>query len=186
MGADISSGGCECIRLYTLAGSDGTCFSLVFHALVWRNAVLLAVSAIGSLANDVFRPEVVNCAQQTAAMSQYSKTLASSGSWPCCMLTTGLTRIEIMKIVSREIGVARGFLGDYSDRTHADFYPEYCDLEIDPNMIEGTTRERFIAIIGNQSPRDQAKIVRGVLDREMHEMADKDRFHRNLQMFRAG
>ncbi len=70
-----------------------------------------------------------------------------------------------MKIVNRWIGVTGGYLGDFSYRTHADFYPEYCDLEIDPYAYEGTTRERFIEIVSSAKQRDQAKIVRGVIER---------------------
>ncbi len=77
----------------------------------------------------------------------------------------GLTRLEIMRIVNRYIGVSGGYLGDFSYRTHADFYSEYCDLGINPYEIEGTTRERFISIFEAASPLDQAKIVRGVTER---------------------
>ena len=78
-----------------------------------------------------------------------------------------LTPSEIMKVVNRWIGVTGGYLGDFSYRTHAEFYPEYCDLDdIDPNKFEGmTTRERFIAILGSVEPRAQARILRGVLER---------------------
>ena len=70
-----------------------------------------------------------------------------------------------MQIVNRYIGVSGGYLGDFSYRTHADFYPEYCDLDFDPDEYDGTTRERFIAIISGQEPRAQALIVRGVTER---------------------
>jgi hypothetical protein len=50
-------------------------------------------------------------------------------------------------------------------RTHAEFYPEYCDLDIDPYQYQGTTRERFIVILKGSPPNVQAKIVRGVLQR---------------------
>lgn len=70
-----------------------------------------------------------------------------------------------MKVVNRFIGVSAGYLGDFSYRTHGEFYPEYCDLDIDPNTYPGTTRERFIEILSTRSPHDQAKILRGVLDR---------------------
>jgi len=76
---------------------------------------------------------------------------------------TGLTNQEVMKIVNRYIGVSGGYLGDFSYRTHAEFYPEYCDLDVDPNQYQGTTRERFIAILKGSPPDVQAKIVRGVL-----------------------
>jgi TIR domain len=77
----------------------------------------------------------------------------------------GLTNQEIKKIVNRYIGVFDGYLSNFSYRTHADFYPEYCELEIDPNQYEGTTRQRFITILEKSPPHVQAKIVRGVLQR---------------------
>jgi len=77
----------------------------------------------------------------------------------------GLTSTETMKVVNRYIGVSGGYLGDFSYRTHADFYPEYCELYIDPYQYEGTTREKFIAILSGALPQAQAKIVRGVLER---------------------
>lgn len=80
-----------------------------------------------------------------------------------------------MKIVNRYIGVRDGYLGDFTYRTHAEFYPEYCGLDIDPATYPGTTRERFIEILGNQSPRDQAKILRGVIDRFDHDADNKTR-----------
>jgi hypothetical protein len=78
---------------------------------------------------------------------------------------TGLSNKEIIRIVNRYIGVEGGYLGDFSYRTHADFYPEYCDLEIDPYQYEGTTRERFIAILSSLPAHDQAKVVRAVIER---------------------
>ena len=77
----------------------------------------------------------------------------------------GLSNIEITKIVNRYIGVTGGYLGDFSYRTHTDFYPEYCNLDINPSNYEGTTRERFIHILKISPPNVQAKIVRGVLER---------------------
>lgn len=77
----------------------------------------------------------------------------------------GLRSGQVLKVVNRYIGVSGGYLGDFSYRTHADFYPEYCDLAIDPYEYEGTTRERFIEILSNAVLLDQAKILRGVLER---------------------
>ena len=59
----------------------------------------------------------------------------------------GLTQKDIYMIVNRYIGVSRGYLGDFSCRTHEEFYREYCDLEIDPYAYDGTTRQRFIQIL---------------------------------------
>lgn len=80
---------------------------------------------------------------------------------------TGLTPREIIRIVNRYIGVSGGYLGDFSYRTHAEFYPEYCDLDLDPFKFleDGTTRERFIAVLEQSPPHVQAKVIRGVLEK---------------------
>jgi len=80
-------------------------------------------------------------------------------------MSNGLSNQEIMIIVNRYIGVRGGYLGDFSYRTHAEFYPLYCNLDIDPYEFEGTTKERFIKILSSQNPKSQAKIIRGVLER---------------------
>lgn len=77
----------------------------------------------------------------------------------------GLSSQEVTKIVYRYIGVSGGYLGDFSYRTHAEFFREYCDLDIDPNQYQGTTRERFISILKSSPPGVQAIVVRGVLQR---------------------
>jgi len=80
-------------------------------------------------------------------------------------MSSGLSGSDVIKIVYRYIGVEGGYLGDFSYRTHAEFYPLYCGLDIDPYEIEGTTKERFIKILSSQSPKKQAQILRGVLER---------------------
>lgn len=71
-----------------------------------------------------------------------------------------------MQVVSRYIGVEGGYLGDFSYRTHAEFYPEYCDVDdIFPDDLPGTTRERFIQILSSQPADRQARILGGVLER---------------------
>jgi hypothetical protein len=77
----------------------------------------------------------------------------------------GLTNPEIIRIVNRYIGVQGGYLGDFSYSTHADFYLEYCDLDLNPfdYLAEGTTRERFIRVLQESAPHVQAKIIRGVI-----------------------
>lgn len=75
----------------------------------------------------------------------------------------GLTKEEIIRLVNGYIGVAGGYLGDFSYRTHSEFYPEYCELDVDPTKYDGTTRERFISILERSDPATQAKILRGVL-----------------------
>ncbi|EPC8419971.1 abortive infection family protein [Bacillus wiedmannii] len=75
-----------------------------------------------------------------------------------------LEKKEVYSVVSY-IGVSGGYLGDFSYASHADFYPSYCGLGIDPYEYSGTTRERFIQILSNCSPEDQAKILMGVLEK---------------------
>jgi hypothetical protein len=77
----------------------------------------------------------------------------------------GLSNQEIMIIVNRYIGVSGGYLADFSYRTHAEFYPLYCNLDIDPNQRPGTTRERFIEVLQTSTPETQAKVISGVLQR---------------------
>lgn len=75
-----------------------------------------------------------------------------------------LTRPEIYKIVNDYIGVSGGYLGDFSYNTHREFYPYYCDLDMDVSKYEpGTTREKFIKILEKSPPLDQAKILKGIL-----------------------
>jgi hypothetical protein len=77
----------------------------------------------------------------------------------------GLTSKEIYMVVNHYIGVTGGYLGDFSYRTHYEFYREYCDLDLDPYEYEGTTRERFIQILTESSPATQARIFEGVLEK---------------------
>jgi hypothetical protein len=76
-----------------------------------------------------------------------------------------LRKSEIYKLVNDYIGVDAGYLVGFSYRTHQEFYSQYCDLEIDLSTLPGTTRERFISILGSAGPRDQAKILKGVLEK---------------------
>jgi hypothetical protein len=41
----------------------------------------------------------------------------------------GMTNLEMKIIVNQYIGVSGGYLGDFSYRTHAKFYPLYCELD---------------------------------------------------------
>jgi hypothetical protein len=64
-----------------------------------------------------------------------------------------LGRVEVSSVVSY-IGVHGGYLGDFSYASHADFYPSYCGLDINPNEYDGTTRERFIKILSESNSKD--------------------------------
>jgi hypothetical protein len=74
----------------------------------------------------------------------------------------GLTELHIKKLVNRYIGVEGGYLGDFSYRSHADFYVDL-DLDIDPSKFNGTSRERFIQILSESSPSVQAIILKGII-----------------------
>lgn len=72
----------------------------------------------------------------------------------------------VTRLVNRYIGVDGGYLGlpekkRFTYRTHADFYSEFCGISKKPLDIEGTTRERFIAIYLEASPKEQSQIIRG-------------------------
>ena len=74
-----------------------------------------------------------------------------------------LTRPEIYMITNSYIGVSGGYLGDFSYRTHEEFYPYFCDLNISASAYDGTTRQRFLSILANADEPTQAKILKGVL-----------------------
>lgn len=78
--------------------------------------------------------------------------------------STQLKDSEINKLVYNYIGVSGGYLGDFSYRTHHEFYINL-DLDINPYDYEGTTRERFTKILKSSPPLIQAKILEGILQR---------------------
>jgi Abortive infection C-terminus len=77
----------------------------------------------------------------------------------------GLTKFEVQKIVGKFIGVEGGYLIGFSYQKLTDFYPDFCELEIDPFAAgrEGTTRARFTDILFEAEPWQQAQIIRGIL-----------------------
>jgi len=76
-----------------------------------------------------------------------------------------LTIREIYRVVYDYIGVDAGYLRGFTYGIHQEFYPRYCDLDIDPLEYRGTTRARFINILKKENPINQAKILKGVLDK---------------------
>jgi hypothetical protein len=83
-------------------------------------------------------------------------------------LSVELTVREIIRVVNRYIGVSGGYLGlpnRFTYSSHADFYAEYCDLAVDLSRFQGTTRETFIANLSSLLARDQAKVLRGIIER---------------------
>ena len=73
-----------------------------------------------------------------------------------------LRQSEIHKLVYKYIGVNAGYLGDFSYRTHHEFYIEL-DLDINPYNYDGTTRQRFIKILSESTGDIQARILEGIL-----------------------
>lgn len=70
---------------------------------------------------------------------------------------------EIHWVVHQYIGVEGGYLGDFSYRTHREFYSAFCDLDLDLEAFGGkTTRERFLAILTGVEAHHQASILRGI------------------------
>ena len=80
------------------------------------------------------------------------------------MPVASLSPKMVIKVVNKYIGVENGYLAGFSYRTHKEFYPEYCDLDINPDDLPGTTRVRFITILSESEPKDQARILRGLLE----------------------
>lgn len=76
-----------------------------------------------------------------------------------------MSKQDVMRLVNQWIGVQGGYLGDFTYRSHREFYPEYCGVDIDPGEIQGTTRERFISVLENADGRAQASIITGTLVR---------------------
>src|SRR6266513_1121338 len=98
---------------------------------------------------------------------------------------------EIQKVVNKYIGVSGGYLGDFSYRSHHEFYVDL-DLDIDPSKYQGTTRERFITILHRSTPEVQARILQGVLERypqgsvPMRTQERVDEIKRWISRLRAG
>ncbi len=75
-----------------------------------------------------------------------------------------MTGAEIVKLTNKYIGVTHdGYLCDFTYQKHKEFYPLFCDLDINPENFTGSTRSRFQQILSASDPDAQAKIVRGIL-----------------------
>lgn len=90
-----------------------------------------------------------------------------------------LGEVEVNVVISY-IGVSStGYLGDFTYATHAAFYPTYCELNINPNKYEGSTRSRFYQILLNSNSKDQLKILIGILEKyPLHNFENK--FHEDI------
>jgi hypothetical protein len=77
----------------------------------------------------------------------------------------GLTGAEILRIVNTYIGVDGGYLIGFSYAKVAEFFTLYCEVDVNPDDLDGTSRERFIRVFQNASPRDHVNILRGLLEK---------------------
>lgn len=80
----------------------------------------------------------------------------------------GMTQPEIFLLVSDYLGGDGGYLWGFSYSEHDEFYPHWCNLDIDASAARqryGTTRKAFIGVLRESTPEVQARIIDGVLDK---------------------
>jgi hypothetical protein len=44
-------------------------------------------------------------------------------------VVSGLSQGQVLRVVNDYVGVHGGYLGDFTYRTHSEFYPLYCDID---------------------------------------------------------
>lgn len=99
-------------------------------------------------------------------------------------MTYKLQPSDIIEIVNDYIGVKDGYLGDFSYRSHREFYPYYCGINnIDPEKIQGTTREKFLHILSSASSENQHKILIGLLKKYPFEKMSPDQQIEKIVIF---
>lgn len=75
-----------------------------------------------------------------------------------------LNRKEIGRLVHNWIGVEGGYLGNFSYASHDRFWIEVCDIAVDTTAFPGTTRACFEETLRLASARDQAAVLRAILE----------------------
>lgn len=75
-----------------------------------------------------------------------------------------LSRKEIGRLVYNWIGVDGGYLGSFSYARHDRFWLEACDVAVSTAAFAGTTRECFEQTLFGATPRDQAAVLRAILE----------------------
>lgn len=73
-----------------------------------------------------------------------------------------LTPTEIDWVARDYIGVSQGYLGDFSYRTHREFYRDI-GVDVQPDDYPGTTRARFERILAEASLANQRAILQAVM-----------------------
>ncbi len=75
-----------------------------------------------------------------------------------------LTRKEVGRLVHDWIGVDGGYLGNFSYARHDQFWLEVCDIHVDTAAFPGPTRACFEATLLEASAKDQAAVLRAILE----------------------
>lgn len=89
-----------------------------------------------------------------------------------------LTKGEVLRLMNDYIGIESGYLGDFSRRTLDEFYPIYCEEEIDLHNFSGnTSRFLFQDVIMKYNSRIQARIIKGVFKKYPVEYFDENCNH---------
>ena len=86
------------------------------------------------------------------------------------MARVGMTAGEVDELIAVYLrGDSAGYLYGFSYSEHEDFYVRYCDLPgidvVGQRAVHTSTRLTFRAILEAATPRDQAKILRGVFEK---------------------
>lgn len=104
----------------------------------------------------------------------------SMTSAPIAREPNALTRGEALMVANQYFGTDSGYLGrnvrpggSFSYRSLTEFYPEYCGVDVNPHLYEGTTREKFVAVLYSVPAGDQLKILKTVI-RSYPPCADDD------------
>lgn len=80
------------------------------------------------------------------------------------MESARLTRGKIKRLAYNWIGVHGGYLGDFSYASHDRFWLEVCDRYVDTTWFNGTTRAYFEKTLFEVEAKDQAAVLRAILD----------------------
>jgi hypothetical protein len=77
----------------------------------------------------------------------------------------GITPVDANKLICSYLGTQQGYLNGFSNITELErFYP-LCGVDVNPRTFTGTNRAKFEAILLQAPPADQARIIRGALEK---------------------
>lgn len=92
--------------------------------------------------------------------------------------TNKLTKGEILRLMNDYIGESGGYLGDFGGKTLAEFYPIYCDFDVDFSQLgDKTNKNKFQYILEQSDCKIQAKILKGIFKKyPLETRPDKEKF----------